>query len=101
VGILFLTSSCEPCQAIWAGMDDSPARTDMVVITPGPDTESRRAVERRAGPGIPVIMSSAGWFGYGVSRAPWLVVAEAGIIAFEGPMPSNWAAVVTLVEGGD
>jgi hypothetical protein len=95
-GVIFLTSSCPPCQAIWGS-----ASTDLALylVTPSPTTESRRQVARLAPPGVTVVMSSEAWHEYGVGRAPWLVVVEDGRVAFDGPSPDGWPAVERAVRG--
>ena len=95
-GVIFLTSSCEPCRVIWGS-----ASSDLAIylVTPSPTTESRRQVARLAPPGVTVVMSSEAWHEYGVGRAPWLVVVEDGRVAFDGPAPAGWAAIANAVRG--
>jgi hypothetical protein len=102
--LLFLTSSCQPCRALWAtaGWAD-PAGPPVMIVTPSPSTESRRRVAQLAPPSVPVVMSSDAWHAYGVTRAPWLALLDGGTIAGEGPAPADWsgvAASVAEVSGG-
>jgi hypothetical protein len=81
--LVFLTSSCQPCQPWWAGV---PA-DHSIFVTPSPATESRRRVSQVARSGQRVVMSSDAWHAYGVRRAPWLVIVEDGLIAVDSPAP--------------
>lgn len=89
--LLFLTSSCIGCRAVWealgAGEDAARGGSDapVVVITPSPSTESGRAVLALAPAGVRVVMSSEGWHAYGVTAAPWMVDVAGGVVVAEGP----------------
>ena len=58
-----------------------------LVLTPGPETESRRRVAQLAGP-VPhrVLMSGAAWHSYGITKAPWVVEIENGAVVKTGPL---------------
>ncbi|HWE56303.1 MAG TPA: hypothetical protein VG435_12370 [Acidimicrobiales bacterium] len=73
--LFFLTSSCQPCQAVWAALPGPPGT---VVITPSPSTESRRRVMALAPEGTTVLMSSDAWFAFPTGPAPWRIVLEDG-----------------------
>jgi hypothetical protein len=73
--LAFLTTSCVPCRPFWEALADPATRAALAVgvgvvaITPSRSTEDERLVARLAGPGLPVQMSSATWFSYGVLQA--------------------------------
>jgi hypothetical protein len=96
VALLFLTSSCAPCQAFWAGEVPVPD-LPVVLVTPSPSTESRRQVARLSAPDARVIMSSEAWHAYEVTLAPWLVVVQGGVIVGDAPAPNGWPEVASLV----
>ena len=96
---LFLTSECRECEEAWRRALSGPVPSDrapsdpapsdrassVVVVTPGPETESARRVAQRAEGGLPeqrvrVVMSSGAWHAYGVTKAPWVVEIEAGAV---------------------
>jgi hypothetical protein len=79
--LVFLTSSCQPCEPFWTGAEPRCG----VFVTPSPATESRRRVSQLARPGQVVVMSSEAWHAYGVRQAPWLVVVENGTVVFDAP----------------
>jgi len=84
--VAFLTSSCAPCQALWAGLaagSQTPAGTHLAIVTPDPATESRRAIVALAPAGADVVMSSRAWFDYGVAGAPWFALVVDGVIEAE------------------
>ncbi|HEX4864091.1 MAG TPA: hypothetical protein VFV02_08470, partial [Acidimicrobiales bacterium] len=74
--LIFLTSECRECAGIWDRLTAG-AEGAVLVVTPGPETESRRKVaERSASAGsqpLTVVMSSEVWHAFGITRAPWLV----------------------------
>jgi hypothetical protein len=80
--LLFLTSSCQPCRGVWASLS---AASPVVVVTPGPSTESRRAVARLAPEGLLVVMSSTVWFAFAPGPAPWRVKLVDGAVTQAGP----------------
>ena len=84
--LVFLTSSCRPCEPLWIGAPPD----GTILVTPSPSTESRRRVSQLARSGQVVVMSSEAWHAYGVRRAPWLVIVEHGFIAVDAPAPSRW-----------
>jgi hypothetical protein len=116
VVMFFLTSSCFGCRAIWEGFQTrsvaalgapevppsatGPARTTVIVVTPSPSTESAPQVGRLAPGGGAVLMASEVWHAYGVTAAPWYVVVDDGLVAAEGPAPSAWGRVETLIRPG-
>lgn len=98
----FLTSSCEGCEVFWQplahGSDGQPA-SDLVVVTPDPTTEDRRAVATLAPPGRTVVMSTASWFDYGVRGSPWFAVVADGAICAEASA-HTWAEILALLPAG-
>ncbi len=89
IALVFLTTSCQPCQPFWTGTPPPWG----VLITPGPATESRRRVGELARPGQLVVMSSEAWHAYGVRRAPWLVMVEDGTVVADAPAPADWGSL--------
>jgi hypothetical protein len=85
--LVFLTSSCQPCLTIWSSLA-AERPPDVVAVTPDSATENRRAVAALAGQAR-VVMSSDGWLAYGVSKAPWAVVIEDGMVVADGPADSG------------
>lgn len=88
VTLLFLTSDCKECKRCWeraAGAAKTGEGALTIIITPDPATDSRRSVARQAPAGATVVMSSAAWHCYGVTKAPWRVQVRSGAIASSGP----------------
>jgi hypothetical protein len=101
--ILFLTSTCYGCRPLWpqAGAAPSPMVTGgVVVVTPDPETESAIAVAAMAAVGTQVVMSSPVWHAYRVTRAPWCVVVEDGLVTQDGLAPESWAELNGRLTGG-
>jgi hypothetical protein len=97
--VAFLTSGCSTCQRWWATLADPAgfvAGLPVLVVTPSPATESRRAVAARAAPGLAVMMSSDAWVAYGVRGAPWFVVVSGGTVRAEGTATTR-AELLALV----
>ncbi|MDQ2725413.1 MAG: hypothetical protein M3Y36_07955 [Actinomycetota bacterium] len=111
----FLTSSCTTCGTFWTalGTDGDPAMgavatgaagapateaadPAMVVVTPDPTTEDRRALARLAPASTPVVMSTEGWIRWGVSGSPFFVVVADGTIVAEG-VASDWGELLALI----
>lgn len=100
----FLTSSCTGCGVFWAalataGEGSQPVESAVVVVTPDPATEDRRAVQNLAPPGLPVVMSTEGWLDYGVNGSPWFVVVADGVIRAEG-VAHDWSELADLIPTG-
>lgn len=92
VTLLFLTSECRECQAAWRELSADPRWA--VVITPGPETESSRKVNklseaRRGAEPVLVVMSSPTWHAYGVTKAPWAVHVAAGKVVRSEPLTNE------------
>lgn len=87
VRLVFLTSDCRECSRAWDRVATGTDK-DMVVVTPGPETESRRRVAERLssaeGQPVTVVMSSQAWHTFGVSRAPWLIEISEGRVSASG-----------------
>lgn len=95
---LFLTSGCRECAAAWDAARSS-QRSErgrpLLVVTPGPETESRRKVadlarapRGRDGGGresLHVLMSTAAWHAYRVTKAPWSVHVRDGAVITSRP----------------
>lgn len=104
----FLTSTCTTCGTFWTALGADPGaaaipgaadRPAMVVVTPDPTTEDRRAVARLAPPSTPVVMSSEGWISWGVFGSPFFVVVADGMIVAEG-VASDWDEMLALIPAG-
>jgi hypothetical protein len=101
--LLFLTSSCYDCQALWKGLASGSAGRagpKVTVVTPSPETESARKVAALAPAGAAVIMSSSAWLAYGITGAPWCVVVAGGVVAADGPAPSTWSQLEEAAASG-
>jgi hypothetical protein len=105
--LLFLTSSCYGCQALWAALGAVPSGTTpgnsgpgVILVTPSPTTESARDVAALAPAGRDVLMSSEAWHAFGVTAAPWFVVVADGLIAAEGAAPAAWEQIEALTVAG-
>jgi hypothetical protein len=94
--LIFLTSDCKECRDVWKLLPERGyAGRVVLVITPGPETDSRKRVSElsaRAGQSPPadieplrVIMSSRAWHDFGVTKAPWLVDVDNGLVAATRP----------------
>ena len=86
--LLFLTSECKECNAAWERARKS-AGESVAVVTPGPETESRRRVTElsalEGGERLQVVMSSEAWHAYGVARAPWEIEIIGGLVSESRP----------------
>ncbi len=102
--VAFLTSTCTTCGTFWAalGVDRSGATgaltpsPALVVVTPDPTTEDRRAVAGLAPASAPVVMSTDGWVSWGVFGSPFFVVVADGMIVAEG-VASDWEEMLDLI----
>jgi hypothetical protein len=96
VALVFLTSSCRPCQPYWGPFS---ARASVALVTPDPATEDRRRVAKlAAGSPHAVVMSSAAWLAYGVARAPWLVIVDRGTVVVDQRCPDQVADALVLID---
>jgi len=107
VALLFLTSSCYGCQVLWEGIatsvrpvGDPTVHPSIVVVTPSASTESARRIAALASGAVEVVMSSDSWHAYDVTKAPWYVMVAGGLVVADGPAPSTWDRVETLVGRG-
>jgi hypothetical protein len=94
--LVFLTSDCQECLRLWRGMTAGPvvAHPRVVLVTPDPSTQSRRALEAVLPPGPVAVMSSEAWHAYGMTKAPWSVVVVDGTVVASGPGGSDWSDLV-------
>jgi hypothetical protein len=96
LALIFLTSSCKPCQPYWGRFSARPA---IALITPDPATEDRRRVAKLAATSPhPVVMSTDTWLAYGVTKAPWLVVVDNGTVVVDQPAPDQVADALVLLD---
>jgi hypothetical protein len=101
--LAFLSSGCTTCHAFWRALADErrsglPGDTRVVVVTMGRDAERESKVAELAPSGVPVVMSSDAWDGYGVPGSPYFVYVDGptGRVTGEGSAQS-WDQVVGLV----
>jgi hypothetical protein len=97
--LLFLTSSCQPCQAFWRQLADDPGLPGglpVAVATPGAALESRRKVADLAPDGVAVVLSGQAWDDYGVTGSPFAVIVRAGTVVAEGPVLA-WGDLLALL----
>jgi hypothetical protein len=90
--LYFLTSDCAECTEAWRRLSDAsdPAGirgVQKVVVTPGPETESRRRVAQLSVGSVQlsVVMSSRAWHDFGIAKAPWSVEIAGGVISASEP----------------
>ncbi|HET6937073.1 MAG TPA: hypothetical protein VFI19_00655 [Nocardioides sp.] len=77
--LLFLSSGCETCRVFWqelAGPVPLPRGTRMLVVAQSADTESPAELERLAGAGVDVLLSSDAWRDYEVPGSPHAVFVD-------------------------
>ncbi|MDQ2728550.1 MAG: hypothetical protein M3Y91_11960 [Actinomycetota bacterium] len=103
--VAFLTSTCTTCGTFWSALGDgrdggtataAAATPPLVVVTPDPTTEDRRAVARLAPASAPVVMSTDAWIDWGVSGSPFFVVVADGVIVAEG-FAHDWDQMLALI----
>jgi hypothetical protein len=98
LALLFLTASCQPCLQLWEEAKGGDPATPVVLVTPGPEMESRRKAEQLAPEGLTVVMSGDAWSLYDIHRAPWLVVIEDERIIHDERSPETWKEVKHIAE---
>ncbi len=81
--IVFLSSSCVTCRALWAEFRADLARrlppgTEVVIVTEDQDDERPAVVRDLAPRRVPVVMSTPTWRRFGVTAAPFFVLVEGG-----------------------
>ncbi len=88
--VVFLTVGCAECAALWPELGTlasaaRPAGRRLVVVTPGPGTESARRVAALVPAGVDeVVMGDGAWFAWHAAAAPWCVVVDDGVVRAEG-----------------
>lgn len=107
--LLFLSTSCAGCGALWQGVSDPldpaiPEGVRTVIVTHGRGTEVPDTVTRLSG-GATVIMSDDAWTDYEVQAGPFFVVIDgaSGRIVIEGvawSIPQIVAAITAAGAGG-
>jgi hypothetical protein len=95
MSLVFLTSECRECEAAWGHVAARPDH--IVIVTPGPETESARRIARLStadasaqatpdpSPAVTVVMSSETWHAYGVTKAPWVIHIDGGLVVSSAP----------------
>ena len=101
--LVFLSSGCSSCQVFWdefgrPGQVQLPTRTRLIVVTQGPEADSRSALRDLAPPGLDVVVSSIAWSDYEVPGSPYVVLVDGqtGRIRGEGTGQS-WRQVRELL----
>jgi hypothetical protein len=101
--LVFLSSGCSSCQVFWdefgrPGELQLPVRTRLMVVSQGPEADSRAALRAAAPPGLDVILSSSAWSDYEVPGSPYVVLVDGqtGRIRGEGTGQS-WRQVRELL----
>lgn len=99
--LLFLSSDCATCANFWetlaAGQMPLPPDTRLVVVTKGPDRESRAAVAAFDAP-VPVVMSDDAWGDHDVPGSPYVLLVDgpSGRVRGEGT-GATWDQVARLL----
>lgn len=100
--LAFLTSGCATCARFWEAFRVSsptvPGGARLVIVTKGPDEESRGRLRELAPDGVTLVMSSDAWENYGVPTAPYFVYVDgaAGAVVGEGAA-ATWPQVESLM----
>lgn len=103
--LAFLSSGCSTCAGLWRQLATGPGPElgpagpiRVVVVTRGPEHESRSQVAALAPSSVPLVMSSPAWEAYRVPGAPYFVHVDgrSGRILGQGSAP-RWDQVATLV----
>ena len=102
--LLFLTSSCTTCRALWESLPGGaprvlPADLRVVVVTKGAEADSSARLRRVAPAEVTVVMSTATWHTYGVATAPSFVLVDgaSGRVVARGPAPT-WDDIAAACE---
>jgi hypothetical protein len=101
--LAFLSSNCTTCATFWRAFYDRdalalPPDTRLVIVTKGPDDESRASIAELAPPDVNLVMSSTAWEQYRVPGSPYFVFVDGptGRIRGEGTGLS-WEQVGNLL----
>jgi len=105
--LAFLSSGCLTCAPFWETIASGrplglPGGTRLVVVTKGPEDESRSGVGKVAAgvsaAGVTVVMSTEAWEAYGVPGSPYFVHVKGrtGRVAGEGAA-TRWEQVADLL----
>jgi hypothetical protein len=101
--LAFLSSGCTACIGLWETIErDQPGKglpnTRLVVVTKGPEAESRSRLLQLAPRDTTVVQSSPAWDDYGVPVTPYFVLieGETGTIVGEGSA-ATWQQVESLI----
>jgi hypothetical protein len=100
--LAFLTSGCESCAPMWAGLREAePTATladRVVVVTHDPSRESPSRLGRLAPSGVEVIMATAAWEDYAVPASPHFVLTDGSGGVLGRGSALSWSQLVTMVQ---
>jgi hypothetical protein len=100
--LAFLSSGCSACIGLWNDLRVDPTadlgEIRLVVVTKGPEDESRSRLEELASPGVTVVQTTQAWHDYGVPVTPYFVLIDGptGEVIGEGSA-SSWGQVRSLM----
>jgi hypothetical protein len=100
--LAFLSTGCSSCLPFWDGLGqkiESEAR--LVVVTKGPDRESRTDIARLSVPSVPTLMSTDAWNTFQVPASPYFALIDNadGRVIGEGSA-ATWSKVADMVRRG-
>lgn len=100
--LAFLSSGCSACVGLWSDLRADPTAglegVRLVVVTKGPEDESRSRLEELAPAGATVVQTTQAWQDYGVPVTPYFVLIDGptGEVVGEGSA-SSWGQVRSLM----
>jgi hypothetical protein len=93
--LLFVSSGCNTCAALWDGLNaDALPGIRVVAVTRDATHESPGALIGRTD--VPVVMSSAAWDRFRVPGSPYAVLVESGAVIGQG-VARTWEQLGSLV----
>jgi hypothetical protein len=101
--LAFLSSGCHTCAGFWEALGSGshlavPPGTRVVIVTKGPDEESRSRIAELAPGDVPLVMSTAAWRSYGVPVTPYFAYVDgrSGRVVGQGS-GNTWAHVMSML----
>lgn len=101
--LAFLSSGCMSCVALWEELGqgdptDEMEDTRLVVVTKGPEAESRSRLDELAPDRVTVIQTTEAWHDYGVPVSPYFILVDGGSGKTIGEgSATSWAQVRSLM----